>query len=95
MTDGTLSTLLWPALTAGSGGFLLGLLYFRLLRDTAERLVAGGGWPRAALFTVLRIAGAVAVLGLAAQAGPLPLLAAFFGFLAARLLFLRLGRRDA
>jgi N-ATPase, AtpR subunit len=73
-------------------GTALGLGYFWALGRTAWLYAAGGGMLAPALLTVGRIAGAVLLLGAAAKAGAMPLLAMALGFLVARALALRAVR---
>jgi hypothetical protein len=88
-----------PVLAFGAAwstaGFGFGLAYFAAMRRSVEIYVAGGARLIPAILTLGRIAAAFAFLGLAATAGALPLLAAFIGFLAARMLALRTARRMA
>jgi hypothetical protein len=94
----TIDTLLQSALLLlpfGFAGLALGLLYFSLLRRTAEALSFGAGWRGPLLFSLARISGAVLLFGLAAHFGWAALLAAFAGFLAARGFMLRQARRAA
>ena len=76
-------------------GLVLGLLYFAALRRTSVLLAAGNDWTHPLLFTAARIGGAVVFLVLAAKLGAAPLLAAFAGFLVARMIALRFVRRSA
>jgi hypothetical protein len=79
-----------PALAmimAGSG-FIFGLAYFAALRRTAISFTAGRRLAALAL-TLGRIGAAVLFLGLAAKLGAASLLAAFSGFLLARMVALR------
>ena len=77
------------AVLLGTG---LGLGYFWALGRTASLYAAGGGMLVPALLTAGRMAGAVLVLGAAAKAGAMPLLAMALGFLVARALALRAVR---
>ncbi|MBI1179278.1 MAG: hypothetical protein GC201_01890 [Alphaproteobacteria bacterium] len=90
--DGAVTVVALAVVMAGAGA-LLGMVYFRALRRTADAVV-DGGWSRAVVFTVARIALAVALFAAAARFGPVPLLAAFAGFLAARVLAVRMARRE-
>jgi N-ATPase, AtpR subunit len=87
-------TLLWMpalALTMAVGGFVFGLVYFAALRRTATSFTAGRRLVALAL-TLGRIGAAVLFLGLAAKLGAASLLAAFLGFLLARMVALRAAR---
>jgi N-ATPase, AtpR subunit len=77
------------ALLVGTG---LGLGYFWALGRTARLYAAGSGMLAPALLTAGRMAGAVLVLGAAAKAGAMPLLAMALGFLVARAVALRAVR---
>jgi hypothetical protein len=84
-----------PAVIAalcGGGGIVLGLLYFAALRRSVAIFTDGGGWFAPAALTLLRIAGIVIALGVAAKLGAIPVLAVFLGFLIARGISLRLAR---
>lgn len=81
------------ALAMALTGLALGLLYFRALRRTADLFASGGDWRGPVLLSLSRLAAAVIVLGLMAKLGAVPLLAGFFGFLAARMMALRAARR--
>ena len=80
------------AALAGAAGFAFGLAYFAMLRRNIAVFLGGGGLAAAGL-TVTRLAAAAAVFALAARLGALPLLGALLGFLAARFVALRAGRR--
>ncbi len=73
-------------------GIGFGLGYFWALGRTARLYAAGGGMLAPTLLTAGRMAGAVLVLGAAAKAGAMPLLAMALGFLVARALALRAVR---
>ena len=79
---------------AALAGLVFGLMHFGALRRTVE-LYSGGRGGVAAVFTLGRIAGAIAFFGLAAKLGALPLLSSLLGFLLARTLALRAVRRTA
>ncbi len=72
-------------------GFAFGLVYFAALRRTATLIVAGSRVFALAL-TLGRIGAAILFLGLAAKLGAASLLAAFLGFLLARMVALRAAR---
>lgn len=76
-------------------GIAFGLAYFAALRRTVARFATGGGWFVPVALTLGRIGLAVLLLGLAAKLGAVALLATFAGFLIARTLALRAGRREA
>ena len=75
------------------GGLLLGFVYFRAMRMTAD-LIVGQGNPLLGLALAL---GRLALLGLgfylAVLAGALPLLAALAGVLAIKFLMVRKARK--
>lgn len=73
-------------IVAGTLGAAGGYAYFRMLRDSVDRLVAGGSWWRLALAAILRFGVALILFGALAKLGALPLLAGLAGFLLARLL---------
>jgi hypothetical protein len=83
------------ALVAGMiiSGFAFGLLYFATLKRAAALLASGGGWMGPFGLTLGRIGAAVIFLLFAARLGAAALLAAFLGFLLARMLALRAERR--
>jgi hypothetical protein len=74
-------------------GMALGLCYFALLRQTVRLYGSGRSLFAPVALTLARLAGAAVFLALTARLGALPLLAAFLGFLAARLFALRGARR--
>ena len=80
------------SLLAGLG---FGLLYFRAMRASVQRLLAGASPGKVAGLTLARIAIAGAFASLLALWGAAALLAGFAGFLAARALALRAARRQA
>ncbi len=88
-----------PSLAFAAGfavaGLLCGRVYFAALRRSVELYAGGGSRLAPAALTLGRIAGAVLFLGVAAQFGALPLLAAFLGFLLARGLAVRTARGAA
>jgi hypothetical protein len=88
MTASLSSWLLAAAI--GVAGLVAGLAYFALLRRTVALFSVPGGRRRALLLTAVRMAAAVLLLWLAARQGAFPLLAALGGFLAARVIALRL-----
>ena len=93
MTHNTL--LIDPGLTIlmAFAGLALGLVYFASLKRSVTLLVGGKSWLTALALTLGRIGAVVALLYLAAKLGAAPLLAAFIGFLMARVLALRAERR--
>jgi hypothetical protein len=78
-------------LLAGTG---LGFAYFAAMRRAVDGYVAGRGWLGAAALTLGRLSGAGILFVLAARLGAAPLLAAFLGFLGARVVALRVARRS-
>ncbi len=74
-------------------GFVFGLLYFSAVQRTANLIAAGRGWLAPIALTLGRIGAAVLLLALAARLGAAHLLAAFAGFLFARVAALRAARR--
>lgn len=74
-------TALWLA-----GGFLIGLVYFRLVRHSADLMLSGReGRPLFGLLLVLvRLVGLGGVLVIAAMQGAGPLIAAAVGLLIGR-----------
>lgn len=92
MTSGSLASTLLLASAMALAGLAFGLLYFRALRRTVDRLAGHRGWAGAVGLTLARLAGAVILLTLAARLGAMPLLGAFLGFLMARMIALRQAR---
>jgi hypothetical protein len=82
-------TLLLPAMSAA--GLFFGLLYFAALRRAVAFDAAASGRLLPAALAALRFAAAAIFLFFAARLGALPLLTAFFGFLVARTLALRVN----
>jgi F1F0 ATPase subunit 2 len=76
-----------------AAGFILGLVYFAVLRWTVSLYAAGRSRVGPAVLTLARLAGAAGVLAFAARLGALPLLATFLGFLLARALSMHVVRR--
>ena len=70
-------------------GLVFGLVYFASLKRSVTLFVGGKGWFGPLALTLGRIGVAVAFLYVAAKLGAAPLLAAFIGFLMARVLALR------
>jgi hypothetical protein len=68
------------ALLGMAGGFT----YFRMLRNSVDRLVAGGSWWQLALAAVLRFGVALVLFAGLARLGAVPLLSGLGGFLLAR-----------
>jgi hypothetical protein len=81
-----------PAISVA--GFAAGLVYFAMLRRTAELCGSACGWLGPAALTLGRVAGAAILLAFAAKLGAGPLLAAFLGFLLARTAMLHTVRRS-
>lgn len=74
-----------------AGGVVIGLLYFRMVRRSADLMLSGGrGGPLFGLALVLvRMAGLGGVLIIAAMQGAGPLLAATLGLLIGRFSVMR------
>jgi len=84
--SGLLILTLWLA-----GGVLIGLIYFRMVRHSADLMLSrrrGGPWFGVAL-VLLRMAGLGGVLVIAAMQGAGPLLAAVLGLLIGRFAMMR------
>ncbi|MCO8146008.1 hypothetical protein NHN26_12330 [Rhodovulum tesquicola] len=84
--SGLLILTLWLA-----GGVLIGLIYFRMVRHSADLMLSrrrGGPWFGVAL-VLLRMAGLGGVLVIAAMQGAGPLLAAALGLLIGRFAMMR------
>lgn len=79
---------------AGAGA-AFGFVYFRLLERTALLFGAGKGWRMPAALTLARLGAALVLFAGAAQFGAGALLAAFGGFLLARVIALRTRRENA
>lgn len=84
-----------PALTALMlvAGFAFGFVYFAALKRSVALFVGSTSWLGPLALTLGRIGAAIAFLFIAAKLGAAPLLAAFIGFLLARALALRAGKR--
>ncbi len=82
-------------LMLGFAGSVFGFLYFAALRRTAALVTEGRNWFGPLAFTLGRVGAAVVFFGIAAQLGAASLLAAFIGFLLARMIALRAARRAA
>jgi len=95
MTGASLTSAALLGSASAGFGLVFGLAYFAALRRTADLFSAGKGYLLPAALTFCRFTGAVAVFGLAAWLGALPLLAALLGFLLARAIALRTARRTA
>lgn len=80
---------LLPAM--GTAGLLFGLLYFAALRRAVAFDAATRGRLLPVALAALRFAAAAIFLLCAARLGALSLLAAFFGFLVARMIALRVN----
>ena len=74
-------------------GFALGVGYFLMLRRTAALLIAGQGWSRPLLLTLMRVGAIVILLGTAAQMSVGSLIVTVGGFLLARSVVLLVGSR--
>lgn len=74
-------------------GIAFGLVYFTALRRSVDLYCAGGSGLGLAALTIGRLGAAALLLGLPAALGAVPLLAAFLGFLIARVVALRTARR--
>lgn len=84
--SGLLILTLWLA-----GGVLIGLIYFRMVRHSADLMLSrrrGGPWFGVAL-VLLRMAGLGGVLVIAAMQGAGPLLAAALGLVIGRFAMMR------
>lgn len=84
-----MTSMLPLSLLAGLG---FGLVYFRVLRGTVDLLARRAGWWGPLGLTLGRLIAAITVFGVVAHFGPGPLLAAFLGFLAARVIAARVWR---
>jgi hypothetical protein len=91
----TPSSLVALAAAWTAGGLAFGLVYFAALRRTVDIYGVGQGRLVPAALTVGRFVAAIVFLGFSVRFGALPLLAAFLGFLMARLAALRTSRRMA
>jgi hypothetical protein len=79
---------------AFAGGLMLGFVYFRALRATADLIVGGGSpWLGLAL-TVARLVGIAGAFYVAVQAGGLAVVAALAGVLCAKAVILRQTRKE-
>ncbi len=72
-----------------AGGFAFGLLYFVMLERTVIAMVSPRGWLAPISLTLGRLGAAAGLLILAAKLGAPSLIAAFCGFLLARMVALR------
>lgn len=84
-----------PLVLAAAAGGAAGLIYFHLLRRTADAIAARAGARAILTLVAARFALAAGVFGGLAALGPLPLLVGFGGFLAARQIVLLRARRTA
>ena len=66
-------------------GFAGGQIYFAVLRHAVDELAARRGWLRPLTLSLQRLALAAVLFIMAAKLGAAALLAAFLGFIAARL----------
>jgi len=80
---------LMPYLFWFAAGVAIGAIYLFLIGRSVEAIMEGGRWHSAALPLLLRIALAVAVFGMGAYQGALPVLSILAGFIAARSIGLR------
>lgn len=85
----------WAAVLLAIGGFALGVAYFASLRRGVCLSIARQAWLPYMVWALVRIAAAALFLTFAVRWGVPALLAAFTGFLAARMLALRGARRLA
>ena len=74
-------------------GLVFGALYFAALKRGVTLFVAGHDWRAPLALMLLRLGAAILFLALAAKLGAAPLLAAFLGLLAARVLAVRGARK--
>jgi hypothetical protein len=81
------------AVTMAVAGLAFGMVYFEALRRTVDLLAARRGLLEPLTLTLGRIGAALILLALAANLGAPALLAAFGGFLLARMAALRRDRR--
>jgi len=95
MTPNSLVPASLQASAMAIAGLTLGLCYFALLRWTVGMYGSGRRSFAPVGLTVARLAGAAVFFAFAARLGALSLLAAFVGFLAARMMALRGARREA
>jgi hypothetical protein len=74
-----------------TGGVILGLIYFRMVRHSVKLMLSGrsSGPLYALALVLLRLAGLGGVLVVAAMQGAGPLLAAMLGLLTARFAVMR------
>ena len=86
---------IFAMLASALAGGVFGWLYFRAMRHTVQRLVAGASAGAVAGLTLVRIAIAGLLALFLARWGAAMLLAAFAGFLIARTVMLRAARREA
>ena len=74
-------------------GLAFGAIYFAALKRGVTLFVSGRGWRAPLALMLLRLGAAILFLVLAAKLGAAPLLAAFLGLLAARVLAVRAARK--
>lgn len=90
---------LLPTIALGLGmalaGCAFGLFYFTALRRTIFVLAERRGWVVPITLTLGRVAAAIVFLMLAARLGAISLLAAFLGFLLARVVAIRREGRSS
>ena len=93
MTGSAMAANLPVTVLLGVAGLGFGWAYFAVLRWTIDAYLAGRSPLVPLTLTLTRIGAAILFLGVAAQRGALPLIAAFLGFLVARGLALRTSAR--
>jgi len=87
---------LWPAgPLLATAGLILGVAYFGSLRRSVRLSIEQHAWWRYMVAALTRIVAAALFFTLAVRWGAAALLAAFAGFLVARLLAVRAARRLA
>ncbi len=74
-------------------GLGVGVAYFAALKRGVTLFVTDHGWRAPLTLMLLRLGGVILFLVLAAKLGAVPLLAAFLGLLAARVLAVRAARK--
>ncbi|MEO9901753.1 ATP synthase subunit I [Nisaea sp.] len=81
------------ALAVAAGSMALGLAYFYALGRTVDALLGERHTAKVIGLSLLRLGGAIALLTVLAQFGPVMLLSGFAGFLGARMIATRQARR--
>lgn len=89
ITSATFADAVVVALVTMALGLVVGLAYFRALRLTADLFAHGRGRILPLGLTLIRFAGLIAILLLAAKLGAAALIASFVGFLLARTIAVR------